>query len=210
MSDSGSQAKSQRGRGRVPRTATLIAFEAAARYGNISHGARSLGMSQSSFSRQIASLERQLQVRLFDRSPAGVRLTEAGRRLYDATVTALGLLEAAIEEVERRSSGDSVIIACSHDTSQLLIMPRYEALRAAVGEAAQIRLLTYQRQIEELVPVGTADIMLSWRVPEAAAEDRVLVMEEWVRPICAPAYAAAHSETVAGRPGIGGGLRCWM
>ncbi len=198
MSDSGSQDMSLRGRGRVPRTATLIAFEAAARYGNISHAARSLGISQSSFSRQIASLENQLQVRLFDRSPAGVKLTEAGRRLYDATVAALGLLEAAVEEVERRSSGNSVVIVCSHDTSHLVIMPRYDQLRTALGEEARVRLLTYQRQIEELAPVGTADIELSWRLPEAESKDRVLVAEEWVRPICALAYAAAQPETVAG------------
>ena len=198
MSDSGSQGMSLRGRGRVPRTATLIAFEAAARYGNISHAARSLGISQSSFSRQIASLENQLQVRLFDRSPAGVKLTEAGRRLYDATVAALGLLEAAVEEVERRLSGDSVIIACSHDFSHLVIMPRYDKLRTTLGEAARVRLQTYHRQIEELAPVGTADIELSWRLPEARSADQVLVLEEWVRPICAPAYAAAHPEMVSG------------
>lgn len=189
---------SWRGRSRVPRTATLIAFEAAARYGNISHGARSLGISQPSFSRQIAALERQLQVRLFDRSPAGVRLTEAGRRLYDATVAALGLLESAVEEVAHRSSSDAVMIACSHDISHLMIMPRHAALQAALGEAAQIRLQTFHRQLEELAPGGTADLVMSWRVSEATQEDRVLVMEEWVRPICAPAYAAAHSETIFG------------
>ena len=183
---------------RVPRTSTLIAFETVARHGSVSRAARELGMLQSSVSRQIAALERQLQVRLFDRSPAGVRLTEAGRRYYDATVAALGLLETAAEEVGRRSGGASVVIACSHDASHLVIMPRYDALQAALGEAAPIRQLTYQRQVEELAPVGTADIALSWLPPEAAPEDRVLMLEEQLQPLCAPAYAAAHSETLAG------------
>ena len=183
---------------RVPRTSTLIAFETVARHGNISRAAQALGMLQSGLSRQIATLERQLQVRLFDRSPSGVRLTEAGCRYYDATVAALGLLEAAAEEVGRRSSGAGVVIACSHDASHLVIMPRYDALQAALGEAAQIRQLTFQRRVEELAPVGTADIALSWLPPEAAPEDRVLVMEEQLQPLCAPAYAAAHSETLSG------------
>ena len=155
-------------------------------------------MLQSSVSRQISGLERQFQVRLFDRSASGVRLTEAGRRVYDSTVAALGLLETAFEEAGRQSGSEGVVIACSHDASHRVIMPRYDKLRAALGEVAQIRLLTYQRNAEELVPVGTADIALSWLAPEAAPEDRVLVTEEQVRPLCAPAYAAAHSEVVAG------------
>ncbi len=183
---------------RVPRTAALIAFETVARYGSVSRAARELGVLQSSVSRQISGLERQFQVRLFDRSASGVRLTEAGQLVYNATVAALGLLETAFEEAARHSSGAGVVLACSHDASHLIIMPRYDRLRAAVGETAQIRLLTYQRNAEELVPVGTADIALSWLAPEAAPEDRVLVTEEQVRPICGPAYAVAHSEVVAG------------
>lgn len=183
---------------RVPRTSTLIAFETVARHGSVSRAARELGMLQSSVSRQIATLERQTQARLFDRSPAGVRLTETGRRFYDATVAALGLIENAVEEAARRSSGEGVVIGCSLDTSQLVIMPRYDALQAALGQTVPIRLLTYHRRVEELASVGTADIVLSWQAPEAAAEDRVLMLEEQLRPICAPAYAAAHPEAVAG------------
>ena len=189
---------SRQGRDRLPRTATLIAFETAARHGSIRRAARALGMPQASVSRQIAALERQLQIRLFDRSPAGVRLSEAGQRFYDATAGALGSIQAAVEEAVRSSSGASVVIACSHDVSHLVIMPRYDTLQTAFGEAAQIRQLTFQRNAEELAPVGTADIALSWLPPEAAPEDRVLVMGEQLRPLCAPAYAAAHPETLSG------------
>ena len=97
---------------RVPRTSTLIAFETVARYGNVSRAARELGMLQSSVSRQISGLERQFQVRLFDRTASGVRLTEAGQRVYDATVAALGLLGTAFEEATRHSSGEGVVITC--------------------------------------------------------------------------------------------------
>ena len=189
---------------RVPRTSTLIAFETVARHGSVSGAARELGVLQSSVSRQISGLERQFQVRLFDRSTSGVRLTEAGRQVYDATLAALGLLETAFEEAARRSSGEGVVLACSHDAAHLMILPRYDALRTALGETAQIRLLTYQRQVEELEPVGTADITLSWLAPEA--EDRVLMIEEQLQPICAPAYAAAHPEAVAGLIRDWGGL----
>ena len=108
----------------VPRTSTLIAFESTARLGNVTRAATALGSSQSAVSRQIATLESQLQVRLFHRSRSGVQLTEAGRRFYDATVAALGLLHAGFEEAAADcTTGKSMVIACAHDASHLLFMP---------------------------------------------------------------------------------------
>lgn len=190
----------RKARYQVPRTntSTLIAFESAARLGSVSRAARELGKSQSALSQRIAALERQLRVRLFDRSSSGVALTEAGQRFRDATVAALGLLHAGAEEAARMTSGGRVVIACSHDASCLQVMPHLDALQGALGGAVQVRLLTYQRHIEEQAPAPLADVVLSWRTPTAAPEDWVLVMEEEIRPICSPGYAATHSDTVYG------------
>ena len=87
-----------------------------------------------------------------------------------------------------------VRIAYSHDVSHLLMMPRYEALQELAGEDIQIRFLTYQRHIDELAPVDAADIVVSWRPPDAVPEDHVLMVPEEVQPICSPAYAAANAE----------------
>ena len=183
----------------VPRTSTLIAFESTARLGNVTRAATALGSSQSAVSRQIATLESQLQVRLFHRSRSGVQLTEAGRRFYNATVAALGLLHAGFEEAAADcATGKSMVIACAHDASHLLFMPRYDALAAHLGEGVRTRFLTYQRHVEELAPVPVADVVLSWRVSNAAPEDQVLIMEEEVRPVCSPGYAAAHADAVNG------------
>jgi DNA-binding transcriptional LysR family regulator len=56
-------------------------FEAAAGSGSLSAGARSLGISQPQMSRRLQQLEQALGVRLFDRTPQGLRPTPAGRRL---------------------------------------------------------------------------------------------------------------------------------
>jgi DNA-binding transcriptional LysR family regulator len=51
--------------------------------------AERLHIAQPAVSRQIAGLERELGVRLFDRSPRRVRLTEAGHRVLDVAREAL-------------------------------------------------------------------------------------------------------------------------
>ena len=73
----------------------------------------------------------------------------------------------------------------------------YDALCRALGEDAQIRILTYHHtQGPPADP--SADILLTWDPAAAAAEDRVVTVKEGVRPVCSPAYAAAHQQTLAG------------
>lgn len=61
----------------------LALFHAVSEEGSISAGADRLAISQPAVSKQLGELERMLDVRLFDRLPRGVRLTEAGALLAD-------------------------------------------------------------------------------------------------------------------------------
>lgn len=61
----------------------LALFRAVAEHGNITAASNALNISQPAVSAQVASLERDLGVKLFDRLPRGVRLTEVGRVLFD-------------------------------------------------------------------------------------------------------------------------------
>ncbi len=70
---------------KTPGTAALLAFEAAARHESFTHAARELFLTESAVSRQIATLEAQLGVRLFVRAKQRVVLTRAGR-LYSTQV----------------------------------------------------------------------------------------------------------------------------
>ena len=152
--------RTQNTRDRLPSTSELIAFECAARLGNVTRAARELQTSPSAVSRHIAGLERRLSVRLFERSTKGVQLTEPGRRYQEAVVAALNSLKAGGAEAAELSAGPGVVIACSHDSSHLVIMPRYAALEKLLGSEARVRLLTYQRHAHELDPVQVADIVL--------------------------------------------------
>ena len=191
---------SSRGPYRIPPTSVLVAFESAARHGNFSRAARELRTSQSAISRHIASLERQLSTRLFNRSRTGVSLTDAGNRYRDAVAIGLGAIHAGAAEVAELSTDEQVelVIACSDEASHLFLMPRYSALQKALGDRVQIRVLTYQHDIQYLPPVPRADVILSWDSMESAAEDRVAVVDEEVRPLCSPGYAALHAGVLNG------------
>src|SRR5512138_912209 len=54
--------------------------------------------TQSGISQQVAAVERELGVKLFERSPTGVVPSPAGLRYYKRCVEAVGLIETASEE----------------------------------------------------------------------------------------------------------------
>lgn len=81
-------------RRKIPSTASLAAFESAARHQSFTRAAAELSLTQSAVCRQVATLESFLGVKLFRRSRRGVVLTEAGER-YGRQV------RTRLDEVER-------------------------------------------------------------------------------------------------------------
>jgi DNA-binding transcriptional LysR family regulator len=89
-------------RRKIPSTAALVAFEAAARHASFTLAGDELSLTQSAIGRQIASLEALVGVKLFRRTRRGVSLTVAGLQYSRA-------VRQRLEEVER----DTVEL-CSH------------------------------------------------------------------------------------------------
>ena len=145
---------SDRGPYSIPPAPALIAFESAAHYGNFSRAAAELGTSQSAISRHMARLETQLRARLFERSRTGVRLTEAGRLFRDAVHVGLGALRAGAADAASLSgeARPEVSIACADEVSHLFLMPRYQALREALGEHIRVRIQVHSPAMGHVPP----------------------------------------------------------
>ncbi|QNH19048.1 transcriptional regulator [Xanthomonas sp. SS] len=77
----------------------LFAFLAVLRGGGFREGARLSGSSASSLSEAVRRLEARLGVRLFNRTTRSVLPTEAGARLAERLIPALGEVEAALDVV---------------------------------------------------------------------------------------------------------------
>src|SRR3954465_4388425 len=80
-------------------TPLLRVFVAVARLGSFTAAGPDLGYTQSAVSRQVAALEDEAGVALFDRLPRGVRLTEPGRRLVPHAQAVLDRLDTARREL---------------------------------------------------------------------------------------------------------------
>ncbi|MFG6200524.1 LysR family transcriptional regulator [Nonomuraea sp. JJY05] len=87
-----------------------------------------LGYTQSAVSRQIASLESELGVALFDRHPRGVELTEEGRRLLEHAIAILARLAAARHDLHDMGQ----LRVGAFDTADADLVPR---AMAAFGRA---------------------------------------------------------------------------
>ena len=84
----------------------LEAFSALARALNFSKAAQTIHITQSALSQRIKNLEEELNLTLFIRDPAGVRLTESGERLLRYCHIKNSLEEELIAELKQEKHGD--------------------------------------------------------------------------------------------------------
>lgn len=176
----------------IPSTSALLAFESAARHCNFSRAAEELNTSQSAISRHVAGLEARLKTRLFDRHKKRLRLTDEGERFFRAVVSGLENIQVAAMAVANSSEGDQVTIACTHEVSHLFIMPRFEALQRELGDAASIRVMTFDYDTIDMMLEPQIDLLFGYQAAGTEPEDRVIALRETVVPVCSPAFAAEH------------------
>jgi DNA-binding transcriptional LysR family regulator len=142
----------------------LRGFCMAADLGSLGRAALHLHVSQPSLSKRLASLEAKVGARLLERSPRGVVLTPAGRRLYSQ---AHALLEEADEVAEVmlgiRHTGAVVRLAASHSATEAFVA----ALLATLDGAIAVELVTANSQVvRSLVADGRADVGVAASRPD--------------------------------------------
>lgn len=103
----------------IPSTSALVAFEAAARLGSFTAAAQELSLTQGAVSRQVAQLEGQLGVVLFERVRQRVSLTPAGRFLAEQTRDTLARLAQA--------TAQAIAFGTGGGTLDLAILPTFGA-----------------------------------------------------------------------------------
>jgi LysR family glycine cleavage system transcriptional activator len=82
----------------LPPGNSLVGFAKVCQYLNISRASVDLSLSQAAVSRQISSLERLLDVALFNRRVDGVALTPEGERFANTVLPAIAAIKQAMDE----------------------------------------------------------------------------------------------------------------
>ena len=131
----------------LPLTA-LRSFEAVGRHLSFSRAADALGVTHGAVSRQIASLEALLGVRLFDRG-ATLALTEEGHKLFAGVAPAFDRLAAAIEGLERGETLRVLAVNAPPTFTMKWLIPRLSAFQRRHSDV-DVRLSTGIGPLREL------------------------------------------------------------
>src|SRR5450830_1138796 len=117
--------------------ANLESFVRSAETGSFSSAARRLALTPAAVSRNVAQLERNLGVRLFQRSTRGLTLSEAGARFLQSVQGGLDSIQGAIADITVNAGQPAGVLKLS--TSQALgmdyllpLMPAFLARYPAV------------------------------------------------------------------------------
>lgn len=101
-------------------------FVAAVQAGSLSAAATRLDLALPTLSRRIRELEAELKVRLLERSARGVKLTDAGTRLYEHASRGI----ESLEDAARAVASDEMQL---RGTLRLSIPPSFEPWWALIG-----------------------------------------------------------------------------
>lgn len=130
---------------------------------NYSVTAQRLFVSQSTISKQILSLEKELKFRLFDRSHHFVRLTPAGAYLYKEARQVLNTLDAAIEQARNLDQNQFTVFNVGIMSFMNLesIMPNFFAKLFCSYPTCRINLESYPLEmLEALLRNGNLDAII--------------------------------------------------
>lgn len=103
---------------------SLEYFRAVAEAGSISRAAKVMSVTQPAVSKQVMRLEGELELKLFQRTSAGMVMTAAGKALYDLGGDVLTRFHRIEDTLRTRFGGHPAIrVACPHTTATVLITP---------------------------------------------------------------------------------------
>ncbi len=167
---------------RRPSFNALRAFEAVARLRSMSAAADELCVTHGAVSRHVRGLEESLGLQLLVRGPQSTDPTPEGQRLAEGVASALGLIQATLEQLKP----GPLTLSCSASILTHWLIPRVARFHAAYPGI----------ELQFNVNYGSVDVVrenigVAIRNTMVAPPEDVVVRElvtEWVGPVCSPEY----------------------
>ncbi|WP_110959781.1 LysR substrate-binding domain-containing protein [Acidovorax sp. ST3] len=172
----------------LPPIANLQAFEAVARRRSFALAAAELNLTASAISHQVSRLEAQLDIRLFERSAHGVRLSPAGEHYLMHVGAALNAIATATDDL-RHGIRNSLYVHTAPSIASLWLMPRLHRFAQAYPE---ISLNLSAAHTPSDFALGQADIDIRYGIPQWGDLVVEPLFEEAIVPLASPAFIKVH------------------
>ena len=167
----------------LPSISALLAFEAAARLGSATQAATELSLTQSAVSRQIKTLEAQLDMALFDRQGRQLVLTPAGQDYVVQVRDILNRLAQASLAARTNPSGGSLDLSILPAFGMHWLAPRLSDFAKAHPEVT-VNLST---RLRPFAFAGSRfDAAIHFGHEDWPGVHYLPLMPERVVPVCAP------------------------
>ncbi|MCY1391993.1 Glycine cleavage system transcriptional activator [compost metagenome] len=171
----------------LPPLNALRAFEATARLNSVSQAAEQLHVTHGAVSRQLKVLEEHLGVALFVKDGRGLKLTDAGIRLRDASSEAFERLRSVCAELSQGSDDAPFVLGCSGSLLARWFIPRLGRLKAELPDL-RLHLSAGEGDLDPRRP--GLDALLVFAEPPWPADMQVHVLaNERIGPVLSPHFA---------------------
>lgn len=154
------------------------------RLGNFSRVAEQMNVTQSTVSARIKVLEDSLNSRLFDRTPTGVTLTDAGRQFHRYAASMLQLWQQGRSEVQQSGISEGSLGLGVHITIWRKFLPGWLVWMQKHHPRFKVRVeADYSERLTEYVRQGVLDVAVTHmpralpglRIEELTTDPLVLV-----------------------------------
>lgn len=170
----------------LPPLNALRAFEAAARLESVSRAAEQLHVTHGAVSRQIRVLEEHLGLALFVKEGRGLKLTDAGVRLRDASGEAFERLRTVCSELQQGQAEAPFVLGCPGSLLARWFIPRLDRLNR---ELPELRLQLSASEGELDPRRAGVDATLLFAEPPWPADMQVFELAaERIGPVMSPRY----------------------
>lgn len=172
-------------RRKIPSSASLLAFDAAARQGNFARAAEELSLTEGAISRQIARLESLLNCKLFDRMGSRVKLNPVGAHYAHHIRETLERLERDTQYIMGMPGGSQCLdIAALPTFSSRWLIPRLSGFSAMYPDIT----LNIAARTDPFILTGSGfDAVVHFEHPAWAGMRTRFLFQEKLVPVCHPA-----------------------
>ncbi|VVN36365.1 LysR family transcriptional regulator [Pseudomonas fluorescens] len=171
----------------LPPLNALRAFEATARLNSVSQAAEQLHVTHGAVSRQLKTLEEHLAVSLFVKDGRGLKLTDAGMRLRDASGEAFDRLRSVWAELTQSTAVAPFVLGCSGSLLARWFIPRVGRWNADLPDV-RLHLSAGEGDLDPRRP--GLDALLLFAEPPWPADMQVYELAaERIGPVMSPLFS---------------------